>query len=120
MMTKEEALYFMKFKELETAGRHRWSCHRTFQRWVEELIDRIYGDCDNKQEASMTNEELQIAELQSLCARTLKVLEEEKFFEKTLDGETGYYTLHRDLEKARDGKEFKMFMEIIKTLKDKE
>jgi hypothetical protein len=116
MMTRKEAHEFMAQKEFETMGKHKWGCHRTFQLWVEELVNKIYGDGEHKQETSMTKDQLQIAELQSLCARTLGVLEEEKFFEKTIDGETGYYTLHRDLEKARDGKEFKMFIEIIKVL----
>jgi len=64
----------------------------------------------------MTKQELQIAELQSLCSRTLEVLEEEKFFDKTMEGEVWYSSLYRDLKKARDGKEFKMFINIVKEL----
>ena len=67
----------------------------------------------------MTKQELQIAELQSLCARTLEILREEKFFNKTMKGEAWHSSLYRDLKKASNGKEFKMFIELIKALEAK-
>ena len=67
----------------------------------------------------MTKQELQIAELQSLCARTLEILKDEKFFDKTMKGEAWHSSLYRDLKRAGDGKEFKMFINMIKTLEAK-
>lgn len=67
----------------------------------------------------MTNNELQIAELQALCSRTLAILEEHNFFERTLttDGYS-YSNLLRDLKKAQDGDEFKTFKYMMERLSD--
>ena len=47
-MNREEALRFMLTKEVETAGKYDWANHRTFQLWIDELIDKIYDDFESK------------------------------------------------------------------------
>ena len=75
----------------------------------------------------MTKQDIHIAQLQDLCGRTLAILEDENFFEKTADsGGYQYTSLFTDLTKAREGKELKTFnlmysrcIDVIKELEDK-
>jgi len=65
-------------------------------------------------------DEAQLAELQCLCNRTLEILNDEKFFDKTMDGDGFWHSsLEKDLKKASQGKEFKMFLELMKRLPNK-
>ncbi len=65
----------------------------------------------------LSNIECQLAQLQELCGRTLIILNEEKFFQTAVDNEGyGHTSLERDLRKASQGKEFKMFIELMKHL----
>ena len=64
----------------------------------------------------MTECETQLAELQNLCMRTLEILNEEKFFDKTSTTDGWHSSLHRDLTKASNGKQFKFFTELMKHL----
>ncbi len=65
----------------------------------------------------MTECETQLAELQHLCMRTLEILDEENFWIKTEKDGFLHSSLQRDLKKASDGKQFKMFRELMKHLK---
>ena len=71
----------------------------------------------------MTTEQAQIAELQHLCQRVLEILKDENFFDKTAEDGFWHSSLYKDLDKASKGKEFKMFLELMKYLpakKDKQ
>lgn len=69
----------------------------------------------------MTYEQTQIAELQHLCQRVLEMLKDENFFDKTAKDGFWHSSLYRDLDKASKGKEFKMFLELMRhsQVKDK-
>jgi len=64
----------------------------------------------------MTECETQLAELQNLCMRTLEILNEEKFFDKTSTTDGCHSSLHIDLINASNGKQFKFFTELMKHL----
>ena len=72
----------------------------------------------------MYKQDLEIAELQSLCRRTLIILEDEDFFDNTQDGEFWHSSLHRDLTKASRGDKLttfeKMYKLAISVIKDLE
>jgi tRNA C32,U32 (ribose-2'-O)-methylase TrmJ len=64
---------------------------------------------------TIENNEAQLAELQHLCLRTLEILNDEKFFDKTMDKDGFWHSsLEKDLIKASNGKEFRMFLELMK------
>lgn len=71
-------------------------------------------------EKQLENKNAQLAQLQELCSRTLSILIDENFFETSLDKDGyGHVSLERDLKKASKGKEFKLFLELMKNVPSK-
>lgn len=45
---KQEAIDFLRCKDDETCGKHKWRFHQTFQSWIDEMLDEIFKQSRKK------------------------------------------------------------------------
>jgi len=66
----------------------------------------------------MTKCEIDLAQAQSIAKRAMYILDEHDFWQTSADGEFWEASLHRDLTRLAEGKEFKTFRKERKMILD--
>lgn len=99
-MTREEAL-----------NRENWM---DSDGWAVAFSEQKIVDSTNSIFEYVDKLKVDLAHHQELAIRTLAILDDEKFFDKTSTDDGWHSALHRDLTKASEGEEFKLFQKLMK------
>ena len=71
-----------------------------------------------KTDGECSKQIIHIAQLQDICRRTLDILNEEKFFDKTSTKDGWHASMFNDLTKASEGQELKTFYKMMNLAAD--